>query len=601
MHAFRCHPFFRLGLFLILFATTHSSVIVQGASRPNVIVMITDDQGYGDFGFQGNPILRTPNLDAMARQSAQMTQYYVSPVCAPTRACLMTGRYNYRTRCIDTYIGRAMMDPEERTLAEYLFDAGYATGIFGKWHLGDNYPLRAMDQGFEESLVLRGGGIGQPSDPLGAEGKYTDPTLFHNGTPLSMKGYCTDLYFDHALSFMQQAKARNRPFFVYLPTNAPHGPFHDVPQAEYDFYRSQNLANDQFPQKHGHPLPENADLDKRARIFAMIDNIDQNVGKLTRGLEDLGVLENTLILFMVDNGPNGRRYVAGMQGMKSHVHEGGIRSPLLLHWPAHLKAGISSDKVVAHIDVTPTILDACGIRFPEGPKMDGRSFLPLLDGRPSVWLDRTLFIQSHRGDVPVRYHHFAARNQRWKLLHASGFGKEGFQGAPRLELYDMQLDPLETREVSRFFPEVVKEMTVAYDRWFDDVAATRPNNYAPPKIVIGSMEENPTWLTRQDWRHLQGKPWGANSNGHWSVRLTRPGFYRVIVHTKEARKATAVRMTLGDASWDDFQPNQAGQLEKEIQVALPTEGELQVELQLEDENVGPHQLEIHYRPSSKKP
>ena len=588
------------GLLMLLVAFCQEAL--QGvAPRPNVVVLITDDQGYGDFGFHGNPILRTPHLDALASSSARMSQYYVSPVCAPTRACLMTGRYNYRTRCIDTYIGRAMMDPSERTLAEYLFSAGYATGIFGKWHLGDNFPLRAMDQGFEESLVLRGGGIGQPSDPIGAEGKYTNPTLFHNGRPVSLEGYCTDLYFDHALEFMKEAQARQRPFFVYLPTNAPHGPFHDVPAAEYAYYKSLNLANDQFPESREHPLPAEADLDKRARIFAMIDNIDQNVGKLRRGLEDLGALDNTLIVFMVDNGPNARRYVAGMKGMKSHVHEGGIRSPLLLHWPSKFKPGLTSDKVVAHIDITPTILDACGIRGPGEPAMDGRSFLPLLDGRPDLWTDRTIFIQSHRGDVPVRYHHFAARSQRWKLLHASGFGQEGFKGEPRLELYDMQLDPLETREVSRFFPKVVQQMKADYDRWFDDVGSTRDDNYDPPRIVLGTANENPSWLTRQDWRHLEGRPWGADSNGQWWVHFARPGYYRVVVHTRHEAAIESMELMLDESSRTDFHRSESGQHEMVIKIDFPRKALLRVNLSGAEKTFGPHQLEIHFSPTLSKP
>ena len=190
------------------------------ADPPNVIVMMSDDQGGADYGFMGNEVIRTPHLDKMVSNGGLLTNFYVSPVCAPTRASLMTGRYNYRTRCIDTYVGRAMMDNEEITLAEYLKRAGYRTGIYGKWHLGDAYPMRPMDQGFEESLVHLGGGIGQPSDPFGAEGKYTDPTLLKNGVETPMKGYCTDIYFDAAIDFITRAASRDEPFFTYIATNA---------------------------------------------------------------------------------------------------------------------------------------------------------------------------------------------------------------------------------------------------------------------------------------------------------------------------------------------------------------------------------------------
>jgi arylsulfatase A-like enzyme len=597
---FHINAFFRQGTkwatcLALLASGSCLSLHLQAArkgDRPNVIVVITDDQGYGDFGFNGNPILRTPHLDELEAASAKMTQYYVSPVCAPTRACLMTGRYNYRTRCIDTYIGRAMMDPEEKTLAERLFEEGYATGIFGKWHMGDNYPLRAIDQGFEEALVLRGGGIGQPSDPIGAEGKYTDPTLFHNGKAVEMKGYCTDIYFDHALRFMQQSKERNRPFFVYLPTNAPHGPFHDVPQKEYDYYKSINLANDQFPQSKGHRLPQNADLDKRARIFAMIDNIDQNIGKLKQGLESMELLDNTLILFMVDNGPNGRRYVAGHQGMKSHVHEGGIRSPLLLHWPARLKPGTSSDTVTAHIDIAPTILDACGVRSSKGPEMDGRSFLGFLTGHKPLWTDRMVVIQSHRGDRPVRYHHFAARTQRWKLLHASGFGNESFEGEPRFELYDMDLDAYEENNLASTFPHIVQYMKSAYDAWFDDVSSTRPDNYDPPSILIGSPKENPTILTRQDWRHLKGRPWGADSNGEWWVEFLHAGSYEVILHDKNATAPDAVTLTIGEQEWSQSVNESQGTFSFQIAISTPGKKKIKANLSRGTNVMGPHQIEI---------
>jgi arylsulfatase/arylsulfatase A len=200
------------------------------ADRPNVVLIMTDDQGYGDFGATGNRLIETPHLDAMAKRSASMSTFYVSPVCSPTRACLMTGRYNYRTRCIDTWVGRSMMEPEEVTVAESLRAAGYATGIFGKWHLGDCYPMRAIDQGFDTAVIHRGGGLAQPSEPRESGRRYTDPILYRNGKPFQSRGYCTDTYFSEAIEFIEQSSQAKKPFFVYLPTNAPHGPFHDVPE-----------------------------------------------------------------------------------------------------------------------------------------------------------------------------------------------------------------------------------------------------------------------------------------------------------------------------------------------------------------------------------
>ena len=567
----------------------------QGKDRPNVILIITDDQGYGDLGVMGNPVIQTPNIDAMARRSGSMTNFHVHPVCAPTRACLMTGRYNYRTRVVDTYVGRAMMEPEEVTLAEILRDAGYETGIFGKWHLGDNYPMRPKDQGFTESLVHRGGGIGQPADPPGGEGKYTDPILFHNGQQTQCKGYCTDIYFDRALGWIEKCTKRGRNFFAYIPTNAPHGPFHDVPQAEYEYYKQQDLSNERFPQGKGHPLPAKCDQDKRARIFAMIDNIDDNVGKLFARLDELDLTNDTIVMFMVDNGPNGRRYVAGMKGMKSHVHEGGIRSPFFVHWPGEIEPGHSSDRIAAHIDILPTVLDACGVPQPKDLKLDGRSLLPLLTGRPTDWPDRTIFIQSHRGDRPVLYHHFAARSQRWKLLHASGFGKESFEGEPKLELYDMANDPLEQHDLAQERPDIVAKMKRQYEQWFEDVGHTRPDNYAPPRIVIGTRHENPVVLTRQDWRHVKGRPWGAESNGYWELHAAFSGRYDVRLRFPEAKQNGTATLEIAGREFSAEIPK--GATEHTFKKLALRQGDLRLmaTLAFGNETRGPWQVDVIWR------
>lgn len=372
--------------------------------RPNLIVIMTDDQGYGDLGATGNPLIRTPNIDAMAAESASMSNFYVSPVCSPTRACLMTGRYNHRTRVVDTFKGRSMMEPEETTVAEALRDGGYATGIFGKWHLGDNYPLRPIDQGFDEALVHRGGGLGQPSEPFENDRRYTDAILFHNGQQVQTEGYCTDVYFQAAMEFIERSQGSDQPFFIYLPTNAPHSPYHDVPQELYDYYRSIDLS----PVLNGHAK----DADVVARVFAMIENVDQNVGRLRQHLRQLGIADNTLVMFLVDNGPNTPRFVGPFRGKKSNVHEGGIRSPLFVHWPARLTPRTTSDRIAAHIDIMPTLLDAADVDLPADVHLDGRSLLPLLEGRAESWPDRHLVLQAHRGDRPVPFHNFAIRTQQ---------------------------------------------------------------------------------------------------------------------------------------------------------------------------------------------
>lgn len=548
-------------LLCVLGAGCASDHTVEGAAagaaeRPNMVLVMTDDQGYGDFGFAGNPVVQTPHLDALAAQSAQVERFYVSPVCTPTRAALMTGRYNYRTRAIDTYIGRAMMEPEEVTIAEMLRDAGYATGIFGKWHLGDNYPLRAMDQGFEESLVHRGGGIGQPSDPPGGEGKYTDAVLFRNGTREETTGYCTDVYFDAAFEFMEQAAAEGRPFFAYVPTNAPHGPFHDVPEDWLEHYRQVDL---------GAALPDPGQaseqvLDRLARSFAMISNIDDNVGRLTARLEALGVADNTLLVFLVDNGPDRDRYNAGLRGRKGTVFEGGIRSPLLARWPGRLPAGGDPvDRIAAHIDIAPTLLDAGGLEPPAGLHLDGRSLLGLLSGNgdPANWPDRTLYLQFHRGNEPIPLHSFAAVGQRYKLVHPSPRGEGDWNGEFNLELYDLETDPGETRNLIAEQPDVAAEMRDAYLAWFEDVSSTRPDNYAPPRIVVGTDHEQVTVLTRQDWRRItDDQGWRPTSRGRWLLSASEDATFDIEVRLV-AGSSGPVLLEIGDrALIQDLAPDQ---------------------------------------------
>jgi len=566
---------------------------VFAAGRPNVILIMSDDQGVGDYGFQGNELIRTPQLDAMRGRGALLSRFYVSPVCAPTRACLMTGRYNYRTRCIDTYIGRAMMDTDEVTIAEYLRDAGYRTGIYGKWHMGDNYPLRAMDQGFEDSLVHRGGGIGQPSDPIGAEGKYTDPTLFRNGNAIEMQGYCTDIYFDAAMDFIESSAGDDRSFFTYIATNAPHGPFHDVPPKLYDEYRNVDFSSIMIGQPNSAKLKK--DNDKLARIAAMITNIDQNVGRLFRKLDELRLTDNTIVLYLNDNGPNSVRYVGDMRGMKATVDDGGIRSPLIVHWPKKIQAGHQADAMCAHIDVVPTLLDACGISAPTDRKIDGRSFLPLLTDANASWPTRQIVLQTHRGDVPQRYHHFALHEDHWKLVHPSGFGKEHFPGQVKLQLYDLQADPRQRRDLSTKHPEVLARLKAGYEAWFADVSSTRPDNYTPPRIIIGTDHEPTTVLTRQDWRHSNGRPWAGNSNGVWLLEAPQPGDYQVELIFKGGHPTGTATITAGSIKRSIAIPADQ-QRDHTIQLSIPAGHlTLAVDVDFAGSVQGPHQVILNRR------
>lgn len=494
----------RFASMLVLLCMMSGNVWAQErAARPNVVLIMTDDQGYGDLGAHGNPKIKTPNLDRFAGESGTFTHFYVSPVCTPTRASLMTGRYNYRTGAIDTFMGRAMMHADEVTVAERLREGGYRTGIFGKWHLGDNHPMRAMDQGFEESLVHRGGGIGQPSDPPGGD-HYMNPTLLHNGRAVKTEGYCSDIYTNAAMSYIEEHRAE--PFFVYLAFNAPHTPL-EVPDEWVDPYRKMNLDARGFP-AGGNPIGEQYDREVTARIYAMVENIDSNVGKLLAKLDELKLSENTIVIFMTDNGPQQERFKAGLRDRKGSVHEGGIRVPYYVRWPGKIEAERKIDRIAAHIDVTPTLLDACGIAI-DGSEVDGRSLLPLLRGERVRWRNRTLFFQWHRGDEPELGRAFAARSQRWKLVQPLGAHAKAATETP-LMLFDMAADPFELRDVASEHPDVVERMWDEYQRWFRGVSETR--GYDPPRIRIGTREENPVMLTRQDRRGAQeGRATGGNS------------------------------------------------------------------------------------------
>ena len=577
-----------LSLFLV---TVFLATSCLAQDRPNIILIMTDDQGIGDLGVTGNPFIETPNIDRLAGQSTSLTNFYVHPVCTPTRACLMTGRYNYRTRAIDTYIGRAMMEPDEVTIAEVLRKAGYMTGIFGKWHLGDCYPMRAIDQGFETAVIHRGGGIGQPSDPLDARRKYTDPILFRNGVAEQFQGYCTDIYYNEAIKFIETSREARLPYFVYLPDNTPHGPFHDVPQDLYQHYLDKKIDRSAWGRHNeGNEFTEK-DADFLARVFAMIGNVDRNVGKLLDTLDEMELSDNTIVIFMCDNGPNSKRYVAGYRGNKASVYEGGIRSPFFIRWPKRIAAGQENSQIAAHIDLLPTLMGLSEIDLPADIKFDGADLSPSLLTRAASRLDRSIFIQTHRGDQPTRYHHMAVRNNKWKLVHPSGFGKEKFDGQPKFELYDMMVDPKESRDLATQHPKVVQELKAAYDKWFDDVSSTRPDNYAPPRIVIDAAKENPVVLSRQDWRRTSEKGWG--NKGVWLIRTDQPTTLNLNCRLLDKKPSDEIFLVVNGRRTETIKTdeNRVSGTFKNVKLG-PGDYEITAMAQYEDQLEGVFQIEI---------
>ena len=339
----RFFPLLLIGVFIFLSSFKQA----EKPSKPNILLILTDDQGYGDLGIHGNEVVKTPNLDRLASESARFDRFYVSPLCAPTRASLLTGRYHLRTGVVSVSNGLETLNSEEYTLAELLFDQGYRTGIFGKWHNGQHHPNHPLSQGFE---VFTGFAAGHWSN-------YFDTHLEKNGEEMPFKGYLPDILTNEAIDFIR--KNKEQPFFAYLSINTPHSP-HQVPDEYFLPYKEAGLD------------------DELASIYGMVSNTDDNVGRVLDLLQELDLTENTLVIFMTDNGPNGQRFNAGMKGIKGSVHEGGVRVPSFWKWPGKITPGIISTSA-AHIDVLPTIASFLGVENTGQKPLDGISLIPLFD------------------------------------------------------------------------------------------------------------------------------------------------------------------------------------------------------------------------------
>lgn len=516
--------FLSLGLFLLACSQLSCEVPAEAsqaasAEGPNIILIITDDQGYGDLGFHGNPDIQTPVLDSLARRSTRFPNFYVSPVCAPTRSSLMTGRYSLRTGIYDTYNGGAMMANEEVTLAEHLRDAGYTTGIFGKWHLGDNYPYRPNDQGFDESLIHPSGGMGQVGDVFNYfnyDRSYFDPKVLKNGEWVDTEGYVSDIFTDGAIEFLQTNQ--ERPFFLYLSFNAPHTPL-QLPEDYYERYADLTFDASRYPQQGRSFMPlRDRDIEDARRVYGMVNNIDDNVGRLWAELDQLNLTDNTLIIFLTDNGPQQPRYVGGLRGRKGSVYEGGIRVPFFMHWPGQFAEDQEIDVTAAHIDVVPTLLNLIGHPVPDN--LDGQNLLPTLDGQQVDWADRPLFFYWQRG-LPEPYRNVAVRQGDYKLVGHVGADAD----AEELELFDLAQDPYEETNLNTERPEVTARLKQAFDDWYAE-ALQSPNLRVLP-IALGSAEENPVILNRNDAKGTRGIWAQDRIYGYWDVSVKESGAYDI--------------------------------------------------------------------------
>jgi len=507
---------------LISFYSLYGQRDSDPLNRPNVILILTDDQGYGDLGFHQNPDIKTPTIDTFAEESLRFNNFYVSPVCSPTRASLLTGRYNIRTGVFDTFSGGSIMASSEVTIAELLRDSGYATGHFGKWHLGSNYPSRPQDQGFETSVWNLGGAIGNSGDPFNyykRDSSYFNPVLWKNGKKYQSQGYCSDVWTDEAIQFI--GENQNTPFFVYLSYNAPHKPL-QLPKAYYDQYKDKEINEEYYRNKgiYVHGMTEKDKEDAR-KVYGMVTNIDDNLNRLFKELKKNKLYDNTIIIFMTDNGPAQYRYNGGFKGKKSMVQEGGIHVPFYMKLPMGMVKVNEINERFAHIDVLPTIANLCGIQINADLKLDGISMLPFLNSSISQKLERPLFFEWQRS-YPEKYKNMAVIKNGFKLI---GNTQED-ASISEFELYNLNEDPYESVNIIDKQPKVSNELKNEMDRWYDDIMQS-PNIVELPRIIIGSEQEKTTILNRNDARGIQEIRGQEDIYVSWDVLIENPGEYRV--------------------------------------------------------------------------
>lgn len=468
--------------------------------KPNVVLVLTDDQGYGDLGCTGNPWINTPNIDKFYEKAVRFNDFHVSPVCAPTRGALMTGRSPLKNGVWATCWGRSILHRDEVTMANVFADNGYATGMFGKWHLGDNYPYRPQDRGFQRVVAHKGGGVGQVPDFWG--NNYFDDTYFHNGKPVKHEGYCTDVWFDEAMKFITDNK--DNPFFCYLATNAPHSPFLVDEKYAEPYRNNPNI-----------PSPE---------FYGMISNIDENMGQLINTIDDLGLTDNTIFIFMTDNGTDGgynpntkQGYNAGMKGIKFSYYDGGHRVPFFIRCPKlGIEGGYDINELTTHLDLLPTFIDLCDLKLDHDIDFDGMSVAKVFGNRDFKLPNRPVFLQYRQNTQPPEKWDNAVITKDWRLIKGR-------------ELYNIKDDQGQEVDVSDKYPEVVEMLRTEHETWWDTLVSKL---YEYSHIVIGNDLENPTRLDSMDvmgdvvWNQAQITK-AIKSAGKWAVEVDRDGVYEI--------------------------------------------------------------------------
>jgi len=472
--------------------------------RPNIVFVLTDDQGYPPLGCHGHPFVQTPHVDALHAGGVRFEQFHSGTTCAPTRAGLMTGHHCNSTGVWHTIGGRSLLRRNEWSVATALRENGYRTGLFGKWHLGDEFPYRPQDRGFETVVCHGGGGISQQPDWWGND--YFDDTYAADGRPQAFQGYCTDVFFREALRFIEAHQSE--PFLCFVSTNAPHSPF-NVEPAYRDLYTAHTPC------------------EQYARFLGMLTNIDDNVGRLRQHLGDLGLEGNTILIFMSDNGQtgvdpavNGTMYNAGMRGLKGSPYEGGHRVPFLVRWPAGgLCGGRTVPDLASYVDIMPTLLDLCGARVPAEKTFHGESLAPLLRGESGGhWPERTFVTDTQRVAHPLKWRLSCVARGPWRLVN-------------RDELYDLRSDPGQRLDIAGRHAEVVRELQAAYEEWWE-VCSRQMGDDVP--VSLGAECQSEAVLRSHDLRNEQDHAvvWNQNQvrrgeicHGYWEVMVERAGTY----------------------------------------------------------------------------
>ena len=465
-----------------------------GGSRPNIVLVMTDDQGMGDLSCMGNDVVKTPHIDHFYQQATRFTDFQVSPTCAPTRAAIMSGRAPFKNGVTHTILQRERMALSTFTLPQALQSAGYRTGIFGKWHLGDEDAYLPCNRGFDEVLIHGSGGIGQVpfgDFPPNKQNLYFDNVLLHNDTIVQTQGFCTDLFFNSGLAWIKQQHQSDKAYFAYIALNAPHAPL--VAPEKY-MKRFLDLGYDEGT----------------AGRYGMVENIDDNVGRLMEKLDQWDALENTLVIFMTDNGAthlkgklNGKNvthFNANLKGGKNSPNEGGSHVPAFWYWKGVLGEGVDVDGLTAHVDLYPTFCELAGVQLPaDVQEFDGRSLLPLLEDANAVWPDRELFFHCGRWPTGKRedfkFKKCAVRTGRWRFVNNA-------------QLYDITADPSETTDVAASHPEAVADLRKSYDKWWSSLPPLMVNEDLP-KV---SQEDQPLAIRYRKQLEEQGiPPWAPES------------------------------------------------------------------------------------------